>query len=137
MGFQVGFSGSTFSFFGNRRLRTKIQCLRESFPITYDYLPNDVICNIAIFSGDSTLHSEAVARRCSVKKVFLKNFPIFTGKHLCCSLFLIKMQVWRPAFLIKSDSSTGFLSVNIGKVLRTTILKKICEWLLLSALTLS
>ena len=107
--------GPTFSFFGNRRLRTKIQCLRESFSITYHYLPNDVICNIAIFSGDSTLHSEAVARRCSVKKVFLKNFPIFIGKHLCCSLLLIKMQAWRPAFLIKSDSSTGFFLWTLGK----------------------
>ena len=29
------------------------------------------------------LHPEAVARRCSVKKVFLKNFAKFTGKHLC------------------------------------------------------
>ena len=107
--------GPTFSFFGNRQLRTKIQCLRESFSITYHYLPNDVICNIAIFSGDSTLHSEAVARRCSVKKVFLKNFPIFIGKHLCCSLLLIKMQAWRPAFLIKSDSSTGFFLWTLGK----------------------
>ena len=107
--------GPTFSFFGNRRLRTKIQCLRESFSITYHYLPNGVMCNIAIFSGDSTLHSEAVARRCSVKKVFLKIFPIFIGKRLCCSLFLIKMQAWRPAFLIKSDSSTGFFLWTLGK----------------------
>ena len=77
MGFQVRFSGPTSSFFGNRRLRTKIECLRESFPITYCYLPNDAICNIAIFAGNNTLHLEAVVRRCSVKKVFLKNFAIF------------------------------------------------------------
>ena len=25
----------------------------------------------------------------------LKNIPIFTGKHLCWSLFLIKLQAWR------------------------------------------
>ena len=26
-------------------------------------------------------------QRCSIKKAFLKYFAIFTGKHLCCSLF--------------------------------------------------
>ena len=33
--------------------------------------------------------------RCSVKKGALKNFAIFTEKHLCGSLFLIKFQAWR------------------------------------------
>ena len=37
----------------------------------------------------------------------LKNFAIFTGKHLCWSLFLIKLQDWNPATLIKGDSNTG------------------------------
>ena len=27
------------------------------------------------------------------KKAALKNFALFTGKHLCSSLFLIKLQV--------------------------------------------
>ena len=31
--------------------------------------------------------TEAVTRMRSVKKVFLKNFVKFTGKHLCQSLF--------------------------------------------------
>ena len=31
-------------------------------------------------------------RRCSVKKGVLRNFVKFTGKHLCQSLFLIKLQ---------------------------------------------
>ena len=31
----------------------------------------------------------------------------FTGKHLCWSLFLIKMQTFRPATLSKRDSITG------------------------------
>ena len=30
----------------------------------------------------------------------LKNFAIFTGNHLCWSLFLIKLQALRPAFLL-------------------------------------
>ena len=37
----------------------------------------------------------------------LKNFAIFTEKHLCCSLFLIKLLVRRPATLLKRDSNTS------------------------------
>ena len=33
-------------------------------------------------------------QECSVKKGFLKNFVNFIGKHLCWSLFLIKLQAW-------------------------------------------
>ena len=36
----------------------------------------------------------------------IKNFAIFTGKHLCWSLFLIKFQTWRQATLLKRDSNT-------------------------------
>ena len=41
------------------------------------------------------------------KKAVLKNFAIFTGKRLCWSLFLIKLQDSSPAFLLKRDSNTG------------------------------
>ena len=37
-----------------------------------------------------------------------KNFAIFKGKHLCRSLFLIKLQPWRPATLLKRDSTQVF-----------------------------
>ena len=30
-------------------------------------------------------------RKCFTKKAVLKNFAIFTGKDLCCSLFLVKL----------------------------------------------
>ena len=45
--------------------------------------------------------------RCSTKKVVRKNFAIFTGKHLCWSLFLIKLQDFRPATLLERNSNTG------------------------------
>ena len=44
---------------------------------------------------------------CSVKKGFLKNFAKFTRKHLCWSLFLIKLQAFKPVYLLKKDSNTG------------------------------
>ena len=37
----------------------------------------------------------------------LKNFTIFTWKHLYWSLFFIKLQVLRPATLLERDSNTG------------------------------
>ena len=37
----------------------------------------------------------------------IKNFAIFTGKHLCSGLFLIKLQAFRPATFLKRDSNTG------------------------------
>ena len=47
-----------------------------------------------------------IHRRCSVKQGVLKSFVNFTGKHLCWSLYLITLQVFRPATLIKRDSNT-------------------------------
>ena len=38
-----------------------------------------------------------------MKKGVLKNFAIYTGKDLCWSLFLIKLQAFRPAILLKWD----------------------------------
>ena len=35
-------------------------------------------------------------RRCSVKKVVLKNFANFTGKHLCWSIFFNKVAGLTP-----------------------------------------
>ena len=39
--------------------------------------------------------------RCSIEKDVFKNFANFTGKHLCWSLFLIKLHAFRPATLLK------------------------------------
>ena len=49
------------------------------------------------------------------KKDFLKKFAILTGKHLCLSLFLIKLTL------------VQVLPVKITKILRTSIFKNICE----------
>ena len=42
--------------------------------------------------------TEAVVRRCSVKKSVPKNFTKFTGKHLCQRLFFIKKESLTQAF---------------------------------------
>ena len=60
----------------------------------------------------------------------LKNIAIFTRKHLCWRLFLIKLHTSRPVTLLKGVSSTVGLA-NIARFLRTPILKNTCERLLL------
>ena len=58
------------------------------------------------------------------KKSVLKNFAIFTGKGLRWSLFIIKLQTFWPATLLKGDSNTGvFLLQNFCD---TPIMKNIC-----------
>ena len=52
---------------------------------------------------------------CSVKNNNFQNFANFTGKHLCCSLFLLKLLIENPTQV---------------KFLRSSILKNICERLL-------
>ena len=63
------------------------------------------------------------ATRVFYKKAVYKNFAIFLGKHLCWSLFSIKLQTFR-------DPNTGV--VNIAKFLRTSIFKNICKRLFLN-----
>ena len=42
-----------------------------------------------------------------LQKTVLKHFIIFTGKHLCQSLFLRKLQASKPATLLQRDSNTS------------------------------
>ena len=69
-----------------------------------------------------------------VQKQLLKKFAIFTGKHLCWCLFLIKLQASRLATLLKRDSNTCVF-LWILQTLRTPTSKNICERLLLIAVT--
>ena len=67
---------------GNIEITTKLFILKSVSSIDHDYL-------------------EAAARG------VLKNVAIFTGKLLCWSLFLIKLQAFRSATLLNRDSNTG------------------------------
>ena len=67
------------------------------------------------------------------KIVVLKNFAIFTGKYLCWSLFIIKLQAWSPVTLLKRVQQMRF-PVNIAKFLRTSFLQN-TSWRLLLNVT--
>ena len=60
------------------------------YKLNYQYFLYMVEPNINCNSQKSILDSEL--RRCSMQKV-LKNFEKFTGKHLCQSLFFIKVYI--------------------------------------------
>ena len=61
------------------------------------------------------------------KKAVLKNFPIFTEKHLRWSLFLIKNAGLQSRNFIKKRLQHRFFSENIAKFLRASVLENICE----------
>ena len=48
--------------------------------------------NFIIYGRDNSIDKEAAVPRCPSKLMFLKIFAIFTGKHLCWSLFLISFR---------------------------------------------
>ena len=67
----------------------------------------------------------------SIKISFLKTFAKFTGKHLYQSLFFNKVAPLRLVTLLKKRLWHRCFPVKFAKVLRTPILKNICERLLL------
>ena len=84
----------------------------------------------SIISFGSTLRSSY--RQCSVKKGVLKNF---TEMHLCWSLFLMKLQVFRLTTLSKGDCNKGFscemceiFNMYFEEHLRTATWKRCKEW---------
>ena len=59
-----------------------------------------------------------------LKKVFLKLLQNFTGKQLCWSLFLIKLQAFSPAILLKRDSNVQLFFCEICKISKNTNFKE-------------
>ena len=65
---------------------------------------------IWIYTGCRSSH-----QRCSIKKTVLKNFAIFTRKHLCWSLFLNNVAGLRPATLLKKRFQQMCFPMNFLK----------------------
>ena len=60
----------------------------------------------------------------------LKNFAVFTRKQLCSGLYLIKLQAFSPADVLKRLQHRCF-PVNIVKFLRTLFITEHLQWMLL------
>ena len=65
------------------------------------------------------------------KKAISKNFTKFTGKHLCWSYVLIKLQTFQTSNFVNKRHQHRCFPANIANFLRTPILKIICERFLL------
>ena len=61
----------------------------------------------------------------------LKSYAIFAGKHLRWSLFLINLQSFGPATLLKRNSDKGAFLCILQKFLRTAYFIDHFRWLLL------
>ena len=68
------------------------------------------------------IHSETVAQR---------NFPQFTGRHLCQGHFYHKVAGLRPETLFKKRLWNSCFPVNFSKFLRTPFLTQHLLWFLL------
>ena len=55
------------------------------------------------------------------KKRYLQNFANFTGKHLCWSLFLIKLQALGLQLYKKETPTKAISCIKFAKFLRTPI----------------
>ena len=66
------------------------------------------------------------------RKGVLRDFTKFTGKHLCESLYLIKVAGRGPATLLKKRLWQRCFPVNFVKFLRTPFFKEHLWWLLLN-----
>ena len=65
-----------------------------------------------------------------MKKAVLKSFQLFTGKPVLKHLFN-KVAGLQACNLMKKRLQHRYFPINIAKLLRTPILKNICEGLLL------
>ena len=54
------------------------------------------------------------------KKAILKNFVIFTGKHLCWGLFFIKVAGPQASNFFKKGTSTEIFSCEYREIYKTT-----------------
>ena len=97
--------------------------------VTYDKLLNITFSNRIKLVGYNAALSVSEARkgwsrenlhrsshlRYSVKRDVLKNFGNFTGKCLCWSLFLIKLQTFSPATILKEHIEAGVFLWKFAK----------------------
>ena len=75
-------------------------------------------------ASELTVETEVVIRRCSGKKVSLRNFAKFTGKHLCQSLFFTKVPCLRAVISLKKTLVQVFSS-KFCKIAKNTFFHRI------------
>ena len=92
-------------------------CVCQNHFLSIPYFDEGVKSNIAftVFYTSFTISSRSSHRICSVRKVVLRNFAKFIGKHLFQSLFFNKIAGIRPATLLKKRLWHRCFPVNFAK----------------------
>ena len=100
-----------------------IQLGKHKFCHNFPYSPTQ-------FTSEIMLQKQSPEVFC--KRAVFKDFVIFIRKHLCWSLFLIKLQT-RPATLLRRDSHTSLLLWILSNFQENLFWRR-CEQLLLTLL---
>ena len=84
---------------------TTLPGMLGDIPGTFGNTPQNACCFL-------TKNSKKQPPQVFYETAVLESISILTGKHLCWSVILIKLQTFSPATLLKGDNSTGvFLSI--------------------------
>ena len=123
----LALKGLNISLIGKRHSTNKNEIAVEKW-ICCSTMESSSLRNRAVIahSGKAITEYRTSHQRCSREKYALKNFANFTLKHLCWSLFLINF--------IKKRLPYRCFPVKLAKILKTPILKNICEGLCLRIL---
>ena len=76
---------------------------------------------MSVVLNECSTQSGVLKLRSSSKRVALKNFGKFTGKHLCRSL--LSKKVAKPATSLKKTLRNRYFPVNFAKFLRASYLQ--------------
>ena len=87
----------------------------QALSLLQNYLCNGIQRSIINGSFNS---GRSIQRRCSVRKGVLENFAKFTRKHLCRSLFLIKLQT--ACNFIKKETLAKVFSYEFCEISKNT-----------------
>ena len=87
----------------------------QALSLLQNYLCNRIQRSIINGSFNS---GRSIQRRCSVRKGVLENFAKFTRKHLCRSLFLIKLQT--ACNFIKKETLAKVFSCEFCEISKNT-----------------
>ena len=103
---------ANFSFFQVREESTTKHPKENSLNLEENLWrrPNELRAETIPWEKILTVKSRNGRNSCSqilMKISVIKNFAVFTGKHLCWSLFLWKLQVLKRASPLKGNSNTG------------------------------
>ena len=97
--------------------------LLEKFPKTF-------ISQIFLALWEILLYSRSNLPEMFCKNFVPKNFPKFTGKHMCWSFFFNAVKSWRPATFLKKTPTRVF-SCEFCAIFKNTFFIEHLRWLLL------